>query len=361
MSWSLGEENRAIEICKTSKVPLGDIDKIVYLGLALQGLSANTTWLDFANQMVAKKPNARYNWSARNTEEEGIFIVSFTDEEGWGHNWEVDVRQEICRPINGSEYLSRKYGFSRLDRSEKFKVVNISTKRMRFKEEYESSGIVYVMKGCVINNSGTILTKAKLQGEIQLIFKDKTIKESSRTSGFNKYISKSNPWQPNEQVDFSIETESIEEIYLQYKPEYVIFYITIEAEDPVGYKYDKVIEEYNLINEWYKLQEAPLKTDSNKKNISEEPIAYNSSSETSGSFPQASERLLTASDLRYLSKQDLKIMRNEIFARHGYIFKTSEMKNYFQNQSWYSPRYDNVNSMLTTTELKNIDLIKKYE
>ena len=80
-----------------------------------------------------------------------------------------------------------------------------------------------------------------------------------------------------------------------------------------------------------------------------------------GKFPEASERLLTASDLQNLSKNDLKIMRNEIFARHGYIFQTNEMKTYFKYQDWYSPQYNNVNSMLTSIEQQNIELIKRYE
>ena len=87
----------------------------------------------------------------------------------------------------------------------------------------------------------------------------------------------------------------------------------------------------------------------------------NINSAISGRFPHASERLLTASDLQYLSKEDLRIMRNEIFARHGYIFQTQAMKTYFQNQSWYSPRYNNVNSMLSSIEQKNIALIQRYE
>jgi uncharacterized protein (TIGR02145 family) len=80
-----------------------------------------------------------------------------------------------------------------------------------------------------------------------------------------------------------------------------------------------------------------------------------------GRFPQATERLLKVSDLQSLSKEDLKIMRNEIFARHGYIFTTEAMNAYFRKQSWYSPRYSNVNSMLTNIEMKNIELIKRYE
>jgi len=88
---------------------------------------------------------------------------------------------------------------------------------------------------------------------------------------------------------------------------------------------------------------------------------YSTSRTIPGRFPQASERLLTASDLKNLSKNDLKIMRNEIFARHGYIFQTEAMKTYFQNQSWYMPKDSNVNSQLTNIEQKNIVLIQRYE
>ena len=91
-------------------------------------------------------------------------------------------------------------------------------------------------------------------------------------------------------------------------------------------------------------------TQSQKKNVS-----------IPGRFPQASERLLTASDLQGLSKNDLKIMRNEIFARHGYIFQTQDMKSYFQNQSWYSPQSSNVTAKLSNIEVKNVALIQRYE
>jgi len=84
-------------------------------------------------------------------------------------------------------------------------------------------------------------------------------------------------------------------------------------------------------------------------------------SSITGIYPQTSQRILTSSELAGLSKWELKVMRNEIFARHGYIFKTAEMKNYFSKQSWYSPMYSDVNSKITDIERKNIELIKKYE
>ena len=53
----------------------------------------------------------------------------------------------------------------------------------------------------------------------------------------------------------------------------------------------------------------------------------------SGKFTQASLRQLSADELRKMPKSDLKIMRNEIFARYGFIFKSGgEMDLYFKKQ-----------------------------
>lgn len=78
-----------------------------------------------------------------------------------------------------------------------------------------------------------------------------------------------------------------------------------------------------------------------------------------GRYPYTSLRKLTHADVAYLSPRDLKIMRNEIFARHGYIFQTNDMKQYFSKQSWYRPTTTNV--QLSSIEQYNVNFIKSYE
>jgi hypothetical protein len=80
-----------------------------------------------------------------------------------------------------------------------------------------------------------------------------------------------------------------------------------------------------------------------------------------GIYPEGSKRQLRVSDFEGLTSWDLKIMRNEIYARRGYIFKTDDMKNYFNQQRWYKPRYINVEPMLTEMEKKNVKFIQSYE
>ncbi|ADH05919.1 MULTISPECIES: TcaA 3rd/4th domain-containing protein [Bacillus cereus group] len=77
-------------------------------------------------------------------------------------------------------------------------------------------------------------------------------------------------------------------------------------------------------------------------------------------FPDSDIRKLTSADLTYLSKEQLKIARNEIYARHGHIFQTKDMQAYFAKQSWYreNPYFKGT---LTDIETYNIELIKSRE
>ncbi len=80
-----------------------------------------------------------------------------------------------------------------------------------------------------------------------------------------------------------------------------------------------------------------------------------------GKDPQASQRLLTEADVETLGKYDLELMRNEIFARHGYCFKKKELRSEFETEEWYVPHTTYVADELTAVEKKNIELIKRYE
>lgn len=61
------------------------------------------------------------------------------------------------------------------------------------------------------------------------------------------------------------------------------------------------------------------------------------------------------------SLEDLYIMRNEIFARHGYPFKNYELYLYFLGQGWYKADTGYSDAKLTKTEWANINTIKQKE
>lgn len=80
-----------------------------------------------------------------------------------------------------------------------------------------------------------------------------------------------------------------------------------------------------------------------------------------GTFPEASQRLLKATDLENMMKEDLVFMRNEIFARHGFCFNKRELRQRFEMEDWYIPNTVDIRGFLTDIEKKNIALIKRYE
>ena len=80
-----------------------------------------------------------------------------------------------------------------------------------------------------------------------------------------------------------------------------------------------------------------------------------------GRFPEASTRLLTEADLALREPAELKIMRNEVYARRGYIFYSPVIKDYFARQPWYTPRHVEVDALFSEIERANIRLIKEAE
>ena len=80
-----------------------------------------------------------------------------------------------------------------------------------------------------------------------------------------------------------------------------------------------------------------------------------------GNWPEASKRLLKTEDVENLPPGELALMRNEIFARHGYCFSRKEMRQKFENEDWYIPNTVDIKGFLTEIEKKNIALIKRYE
>ncbi|WP_051532740.1 YARHG domain-containing protein [Lachnobacterium bovis] len=76
------------------------------------------------------------------------------------------------------------------------------------------------------------------------------------------------------------------------------------------------------------------------------------------------KRLYTNEDFEGASKTVLKILRNEIYARHGYIFNDQKLFNYFITLTWYLPTtysQDFDESVLNDYERKNIKFILELE
>ena len=70
---------------------------------------------------------------------------------------------------------------------------------------------------------------------------------------------------------------------------------------------------------------------------------------------------LSESEISGLSLSEIRRLRNTVFARHGRIFQSSELQNYFAALPWYKPRTNYSDAQLTGNDRENIRLTQAAE
>ena len=76
-------------------------------------------------------------------------------------------------------------------------------------------------------------------------------------------------------------------------------------------------------------------------------------------FPDSDQRLLSEQDFKGMSPVELRIARNEIYARRGQFFVDRILADYFSQFLWYHPRQVEVD--LSPLEQTNVNTIKLAE
>lgn len=71
--------------------------------------------------------------------------------------------------------------------------------------------------------------------------------------------------------------------------------------------------------------------------------------------------VLTPEIFEGLFIEDLRVLRNEIYARHGRIFKDVKLQKTFAEMDWYKPNPEFKDEMLSEIEFKNLASIKQAE
>lgn len=88
---------------------------------------------------------------------------------------------------------------------------------------------------------------------------------------------------------------------------------------------------------------------------------YDDESSFSYEFFPTDAMYITYSDLLQMSRTEVAFTRNEIYARHGYIFESEPYKSYFNSCSWYVPNVNFNENLLSDIEKTNKDTIVAYE
>ncbi|TAE51142.1 MAG: YARHG domain-containing protein [Bacteroidetes bacterium] len=85
-----------------------------------------------------------------------------------------------------------------------------------------------------------------------------------------------------------------------------------------------------------------------------------------GIYPEAALRALRSEDIQAMSAAELRLMKYEILARHGFRFPEAHVQQYFETQSWYgvaSPTSDReeIAARLSAEEKANLELLSRME
>ncbi len=107
-----------------------------------------------------------------------------------------------------------------------------------------------------------------------------------------------------------------------------------------------------MITEEYKNDQGEIETFSER--------AYRTASSIISEL-NASTTQLKEKNLKNLKKLELEIIRNTIYARHGYTFKKKTYRQFFDPVAWYIPVSNDVSLELSELEKENITLLKRFE
>ncbi len=161
-------------------------------------------------------------------------------------------------------------------------------------------------------------------------------------------------------------------IILHSKDNIEIEYVQDEYEEGVSYaKLTAALSDKNTFEvtdaDWTSISSAMLSEDTNTLSVYSEDgdLAGEFERSTQYVIPGSSTRKLTKSDIKGLSSDELRIARNEIYARHGRMFDDIELQQHFYNTDWYiayqeADQFDE-NKELSKIEKYNVKFISKYE
>lgn len=82
---------------------------------------------------------------------------------------------------------------------------------------------------------------------------------------------------------------------------------------------------------------------------------------TPGDMELFENKLITTAMLRGLSLHELRLLRNEVYARNGRVFKTLWLQQYFGSQPWYDMKEDFKDEELTGADKTNVETIVALE
>ena len=149
--------------------------------------------------------------------------------------------------------------------------------------------------------------------------------------------------------------------------EWKVLQSEIEAIHGKRFDDDPWLQKYFEERYWYKASDKydPKKLTANERNNLEILSTAEKKQRRVALLPGDMElfenRTITEQMLQGLSLHELRLLRNEVYARHGRMFHADWLQQYFYQQPWYAPDENFQDETLTGTPKTNVETIVKYE
>ena len=148
--------------------------------------------------------------------------------------------------------------------------------------------------------------------------------------------------------------------------EWLVLRSEIEAIHGKRFESDAWLQQYFDERYWYQPGKYDPKSLSaiEQKNLATITLAQKRSRKVAlapGDMELFENRLISTQMLHGLSLYELRLLRNEIYARHGRSFQAPWLAQYFFSQPWYQPDDNFKDEQVTGSEKANVDTIVAYE
>ncbi len=141
-----------------------------------------------------------------------------------------------------------------------------------------------------------------------------------------------------------------------------------EVEAIHGKRFDEPwLQQYFDERYWYKASakyDARSLSENEQKNLLTIGVAQKKSRKVAlapGDMELFENRLISEQMLHGLSLNELRLLRNEVYARHGRQFQAPWLSQYFWGQSWYQPKDDFKDEDVSGSDKTNVETIVAYE
>lgn len=149
--------------------------------------------------------------------------------------------------------------------------------------------------------------------------------------------------------------------------EWRILRAEVEAVRGKRFEDDPWLQQYFEDRYWYRADasyDARSLTQTERRNLAAIDAAQRKQRRAAvspGDMEHFETRPVTEEMLKGLSLHELRLLRNEVYARRGRQFRTEWLSQYFWSQPWYEAREDAAEPELSEVEKKNIETIVGYE